>query len=104
MGSKVGLKFGAHCFEAQLLMEQNGFGLGKGSKNQNGNLRWHLPRVKERSLNCDFGLYYKLPKSDPSVVYELPTQTLMLFICSQFISMEIVQHQLDCSTNNKHIH
>ena len=27
LGSKVGLKFGAHCFEAQLVMEQNCFGL-----------------------------------------------------------------------------
>ena len=54
-------------------------------------------RGKEMSLSCCFSLYYKLPKSDPSVVYQLPTQTLMLFVCSQFISMEIVQHQLDCS-------
>ena len=60
-------------------------------------------RGKEMSLSCDLSLYYKLPKSDPSVVYLLPTQNLMLFIWSQFISMEIVQHQLDCSTNNKHI-
>ena len=56
------------------------------------------------SLSRYFCLFYKLPKSDPSVVYELPTPTLMLFICSQFISMEIVKQQLDCSTNNKHIH
>ena len=26
-------------------------------------------RGKEMSLSCCFGLYYKLPKSDPSVVY-----------------------------------
>ena len=53
------------------------------------------------SLSRYFCLYHKLPKSDPSVVYELLTPTLMLFICSQFISMEIVKHQLDCQGSLK---
>ena len=29
------------------------------------------PRGKEMSLSCDFSLYYKLPKSDPSVVSQV---------------------------------
>ena len=65
------------------------------------------------SLSRFLGSYYKLPKSDPNAVYFLQQ---CCFIAANIVwagqcdnslfpwKLEIVQNQLDCTTNNKYSH
>ena len=71
------------------------------------------------SLSRFLGPYYKLPKSDPNAVYLPPNAVYLLqccFIAANIVwagqcdnslfpwKLEIVQNQLDCTTNNKYSH